>query len=129
MSVKGLAAGYWVGLALREPVSGLRYWVGQVQYVDEHGVRLTLIDWLVGTATGWDFYVPWDNVLGAHVGTPEHDLSRFAEEVGKLQDLHTETSSTDHENDDKPARQVRLVKATDIPLEPPGDIPGPDSGS
>ncbi|WP_329054082.1 hypothetical protein OG738_13565 [Amycolatopsis sp. NBC_01488] len=123
--MKGLAPGYWVGIALREPVSGSRYWVGEVQELDDHGLRLTLIDWIVGTATGWDFYVPWDNVLGAHVATPEHDLRQFGEEAGQFQTRHNEASSTEDKREDEPSRQVRLVKAADIPLRPPGDTPGP----
>lgn len=90
---EGIEPGYWVGLALSEAVSGSRYWVGQVQHVDERGVRVTLVDWLTGTASGWDFYAPWSNILGVHIATPDHDISGFAESAGQFQSRHDDNAA------------------------------------
>jgi hypothetical protein len=53
-----LVPGFWVALTLRPDAATGRAFVGQVQVVDAHGVRITLVDWLVGDASGWDLYVP-----------------------------------------------------------------------
>lgn len=81
--------GFAVGVALREEVAGLRYYAGQVQAVDSLGVRLTGVDWFVGTFTGYDFYFPWSNVLGiTAIVTPEHDLHRWSEVAAGDQNRH-----------------------------------------
>ncbi|TVT50729.1 hypothetical protein FNH05_15295 [Amycolatopsis rhizosphaerae] len=81
--MEGLVPGYWVRLTLREPVGEEKRPVGQVEYVDEHGIRLSLLDGVTGEAESWDFYAPWTNVLGAVVATPNHDVRRFVEETIK----------------------------------------------
>ena len=50
----------------------LRCYVGQVQAVDAQGIRLTLIDWLVGMADDFDVFVPWRHIESAFIATPEH---------------------------------------------------------
>lgn len=82
----GLAPGYWVALVLVEGAAPLRCYVGQVQAIDERGVRLTLVDWVVGIPAGWDFFAPWPSILSALVATPQHDVKRFGERAAKWQE-------------------------------------------
>jgi hypothetical protein len=58
---------------------------------DEHGVRITLVDWLIGDFVQQDMYVPWANIEMAYVATPddilaEGDLGRWQEELGPDED-------------------------------------------
>jgi hypothetical protein len=80
-----LTPGWWVALTLRPDAAPLRVYVGEVQQVDEHGVRITLIDWLLGSATSWDFFAPWSMVASALVGTDKHHVERFGESASQWQ--------------------------------------------
>jgi hypothetical protein len=80
-----LKPGYWVALALTDPVAGSNCYVGQIQAVDARGVRITMLDWIVGTATGFDFYASWSTITGALVATSEHALSLFGDDAGAFQ--------------------------------------------
>jgi hypothetical protein len=73
-----LKEGYAVGVALREPIGTQRFYVGEVQAVDNLGVRLTCIDWLLGAFSGFDLWFPWSNVLGmTEVCIPQmHDMGK-----------------------------------------------------
>jgi hypothetical protein len=72
-----LIPGFRVALALKEGSAPLRCYVGEVQVVDEHGVRLTLVDSLTGMFNSWDFFVPWSSITAALVATPDHDIEKF----------------------------------------------------
>ncbi len=85
VNLKALVPGYWVALTLQEGAAPLRCYVGRVQAVDEHGVRITLIDWLTGTATDWDFFASWSVITSALVATPEHHLEDFGKSASKWQ--------------------------------------------
>ena len=83
--------GFRVGLRLRTGTAPLRCYVGQVVVTDEHGVRITLIDWLIGDFVQQDMYVPWANIEMAYVATPNDnlargDLGRWQEELGPYED-------------------------------------------
>ena len=80
-----IAAGFWIALTLREGTAPLRSYVGQVQAVDTNGVRLTLIDWLIGNASGYDLFVPWLNIEAALIATPEHDADGFSKRAAAWQ--------------------------------------------
>lgn len=80
-----LRSGYWVALTLKPDAAPLRSYVGKIEEVDDKGVRITLIDWIVGMATNWDFFAPWDSITSALVATPDHDVKGFAEAAGKWQ--------------------------------------------
>jgi len=80
-----IAVGFWVAITLPENMAPLRSYVGKVQAVDEHGMRLTLIDWLTMSATGYDLFVPWAHLQSAFIATPEHDREHFGEEAGAWQ--------------------------------------------
>jgi hypothetical protein len=57
-----LAIGDLVALTLS--ASPERIYVGEVQVVDERGVRLSLVD-------SWDVFVAWEQIAWALVATPE----------------------------------------------------------
>lgn len=80
-----LRPGYAVALALKEGAAPLRCYVGEVQEVDEHGVRLSLLDWIIGSPSGWDFFAPWESITSALVCTPEHHKERFGDAAGEFQ--------------------------------------------
>src|SRR5260221_10271229 len=81
--------GYWVAVCLHPGAAPIRVYVGQIQAVDERGVRLTLIDWLVGQACGDDFFAPWSSIASSLMATPEHDLGLFLKAAGKFQTAMT----------------------------------------
>jgi len=80
-----LKVGYWVALTLRPDVAPLRCYVGTVAEVDAIGVRLTLVDWFSGEATGHDFFAPWSSITSALVGTPADNLELFGKAASKWQ--------------------------------------------
>lgn len=80
-----LHPGYVVAVTLKADAAPLRCYVGAVQAVDGHGVRLTLIDWFTGTADSWDAFFPWESITSALVATPDHAISRFGESAGNWQ--------------------------------------------
>lgn len=59
---------------------------GEVQATDEHGVRLTLVDWLMGDMVGWDIFLPWNQILNAVIATTAHDQRGFVAYAGKEQE-------------------------------------------
>jgi len=87
MKITTIKPGYIVVLMTNLPTK-LKTYVGEVQEVDDMGVRITLVQWLTGTATGDDLFVTWPNIIGAAVATEDHDLSQF--NSAKWQDLAEE---------------------------------------
>jgi hypothetical protein len=78
-----------VGVALAEPVAGLRYYCGEIQALDDRGVRVTGFDWLVGLFTQFDVWFPWTNVLGmTEVATSDHSMHEWADKAGGAQRRH-----------------------------------------
>jgi hypothetical protein len=82
--------GYWVALTLKPNVAPLRCYVGVVQAMDERGLRITLIDWMVGTASGFDMYAPWENITAALVATPVHSIDLFGDDASLWQKMSKE---------------------------------------
>jgi hypothetical protein len=82
-----LEAGWWVALTLAPDSAPLRVYVGQVQDVDERGVRLTLVDWVSGAANSWDFFAPWPCIRSVLVGPHEHATERFGDAASRWQEL------------------------------------------
>ena len=72
MSTQTLKVGYIVAVNMAEGVSTNDCYVGEVQAVDEHGIRLTHIDWIAGRFTGMDVFIAWRNIECAQVATDEH---------------------------------------------------------
>ena len=77
--------GYVIAAVLKEGASTSRCYVGQVQAVDAQGIRLTHADWLTGSMTGFDYFIPWESLTAAMVATPEHDMGMFGEESALFQ--------------------------------------------
>jgi elongation factor P hydroxylase len=78
--------GYWMAVVLPKDTAPLRCYVGQVQAVDEQGVRLTLMDWITGTASNYDFFVAWRNLESALIATPEHSRHDFEQQARQWQE-------------------------------------------
>ncbi len=88
MTVKSkstLEVGYLVALNVREGMTPLPCYVGQIQAVDERGVRLTLVDWFVGIMSGADFFASWEIIEAALVYTPDHAAELFLDDASKWQ--------------------------------------------
>jgi hypothetical protein len=94
-----LQVGYVVALALREPCANNRCFVGQVEAVDDLGVRLTLVDWITGMMAGNDFFAPWDNIVGALVATPAHNKELFGRTAASFQTRHNQQPGAETEED------------------------------
>ncbi len=84
-SAATLKVGWWVALTLKPGTAPLHSYVGQIQSIDGRGIRITLIDWLFGRATGWDLFVPKSNIESALVCTENHDLESFGDAAGRWQ--------------------------------------------
>ncbi len=78
----GLEVGFVVALVTDLP-GGLQCFVGEVQAIDDLGVRITLVDWIVGMFNSRDLFVTWHHVLGASVWTEEHSI--FPGELERVQ--------------------------------------------
>ncbi|RBQ20473.1 hypothetical protein DP939_11910 [Spongiactinospora rosea] len=76
--------GFVVALRVREGAAPLRSYVGKVQAADEHGVRVTLADWLVGGFVSHDLFVPWANIEVAYIAT--EDYTPGEGELGRWQE-------------------------------------------
>lgn len=76
-----------VAITLPPGLSKSNVFVGRVQAVDEHGVRITLIDWITGTFTSHDAYFPWRNIELAMVATEDDDEDLSIEKFAKWQEL------------------------------------------
>jgi hypothetical protein len=85
-----IEVGYWLAVTLPADTAPLRSYVGHVQAVDEHGIRLTLVDRVLGTATPYDLFIPWANLASALIATPAQDENGFVQEAGKWQEAMTE---------------------------------------
>jgi hypothetical protein len=81
-----LKPGYWVALVLRPGAAPSRCSTGQIQEVDEHGIRLTLTHWAVEKTAGWDFYAAWSSITAALVATPDHDPVAFGEAAERFKE-------------------------------------------
>ncbi len=81
-----MKVGDWMAVGLPQDTAPLRCYVGKVQAVDGHGVRLTLVAWITGTATNDDFFVAWTNLESALIATPDHDTSDCGQEVSQWQE-------------------------------------------
>ena len=93
-AVPTIDVGYWMAVVLPPDTAPSRCYIGEVQAVDAHGIRLTLIDWMVGMADDFDVFVPWRHIESAFIATPEHDLQEFGRRAGHWQEVMLQ--KTDH---------------------------------
>lgn len=87
-----LEVGFNTALVSKKNSLPLRCYVGKVKAVDDKGVRLTLIDWVLCNFTGHDLFVTWDNIESAFVATPEDEMSLWIDRAG---DFQTEMNKED----------------------------------
>jgi hypothetical protein len=85
VSITSIQPGHLMAAVLKKELATLRCYVGEVQEVDEFGVRITLIDWFTGTFTRNDLFIPWSNLECALVATEEHNAQLFVEEAADMQ--------------------------------------------
>jgi len=78
---------------LKPDTDPLRCYVGQIQSVDALGIRVTLVDWIIGEALRWDLFVPRGNIESMLLATEEHDLKQFGDAAGKWQTKMEEKES------------------------------------
>jgi hypothetical protein len=83
---QSIEVGYWMAVVLPKDTAPLRCYVGKVQAVDDHGIRLTLVDWITGMASNYDFFVAWRNLESALIATPEHSTHDFGQQAGQWQE-------------------------------------------
>lgn len=84
--VPTLEPGWWVALTLKPGTAPIRSYVGTVEAIDAHGIRITLINWLLGMAAGNDLFVPWANLDSALVCTDRHDQDLFGRDAERWQE-------------------------------------------
>lgn len=80
------SVGYWVALSISDGIAPLRCYVGKIQAIDSHGVRITLVDWVTGSDAGWDLFVAWGDIKASLVATPEHDNENFLHSSAQWQE-------------------------------------------
>lgn len=80
-----LEVGYVVALSLVEGAAPLRSYVGQIEAIDDRGIRLTLIDWIAGRPDSWDLFVPWESITAALVATESHAVNEFGDPAADWQ--------------------------------------------
>jgi hypothetical protein len=117
--------GHVVALALTRPVGGMSCWVGEVQEVDDRGVRITLVDWLIGSACGYDLFAPWPMIAAALVATEDHDQPGFGDDAAAFQTA-CNRAALDVGDFDLTADDLRAVALAYYPdgdprLEPPDE--------
>lgn len=72
-------------IALKRGTAPLRVYVGQVEAVDDFGVRLTLVDWLLREFCGNDFFVPWQSIESALIATTDQEDQLFLDDAARFQ--------------------------------------------
>lgn len=95
-SGSAIEVGYWVAVVVPPNTAPLRCYVGQVEAVDAHGVRLTLVDWITGSASDFDLFVPWRHLESALIATPEHDLQAFGRRAVHWQERMMPEAAPEH---------------------------------
>ena len=76
MTDKTIYKGNVVAVTLKRDAAPMRCYVGEVQAVDNLGLRITMLDWIVGRFTGFDVFMPWSQVTSIKVATEEHSLEK-----------------------------------------------------
>jgi hypothetical protein len=89
--------GFRVALRLSPGTAPLRAYVGEVVATDEHGIRVTLVDWLSETAQ--DMYVPWANIEMAYIAAADHTLPDG--ELHKWQEELSDEDEDEYEDEDE----------------------------
>ena len=90
--MKKIRPGSALGVALREPVAGNRFFVGLLTASDNVGLRITALDWITEMFIGDELWFPWAGVVGlVHVVLPGEPLSSdWFERVSAAQERHND---------------------------------------
>ena len=87
-SLRGtLEPGHCVAIALRDrSLCPLPVPVGRIEAVDDHGIRLTLLDWALGEFVSDGLFVAWPLVGAVLVADPAtHDIKLWADKAASWQ--------------------------------------------
>ena len=63
---------------------------GEVIAVDAEAIRITLVDWLIGTACGEDVYLPKEDIGMMCIYGKDHDKKQFYNDVKRWQEMANE---------------------------------------
>ena len=74
MSDETIYKGNIVAVVLKPGSAPLRCYIGEVQAVDDRGLRITCMDWIIGQFCGLDVFAPWPQITAIQVATEEHSL-------------------------------------------------------
>jgi hypothetical protein len=85
-----LKVGWWVVVTLKPDTAPLRCYAGQIQALGPEGMRITLVDWITGTAVSWDLFIPQANIDSILVCTDQHDPKAFGEACWKMADANAQ---------------------------------------
>lgn len=92
--------GQWVLIFLQDSIAPWASVCGEVQAVDDNGIRVTIIDWSTRKSEFWDFFVQWVDIRSVIIATPQHDIEQFKEYALEMQmrlnsDMHVEAFGDD----------------------------------
>jgi hypothetical protein len=62
-----LEVGLWVALTLKPGAAPRRVYIGLVEAVGRHGIRLSRLEWLGVSLGGCHLFVPWESITAALV--------------------------------------------------------------
>ena len=57
--------------------------VGKIEAIDYRGVRITHVDWLIGSFSGFDRFIPWGQIADIYIATPDHDVGLFVGSIAR----------------------------------------------
>jgi hypothetical protein len=112
-----LKIGYHVALSLKPQSATMRCMVGQIEDIDDTGLRITLMDWFVGACTEYDFFVTWESITSALVCTPNHDMHQWMGYAGNWQtrmnamDKETSPDTITHSDDEPQERKAYRTRS------------------
>jgi len=72
----------WVALTLKPGTAPRRVYIGLVEAVERHGIRLSSLEWLGDS----DLFVPWESITAALVATNLGALMGLSETAERWQE-------------------------------------------
>jgi hypothetical protein len=64
----------------------LRCYVGELVDENDHGIRITLMDWVIGSPGGFDLFIPRESIaLVLTNSSPEYPKDEAADEIADKQ--------------------------------------------
>jgi hypothetical protein len=60
-----------------------RSFVGEVEAIDDRGVKILLYDWVLNGFVGDGLFVPWREITLMYIADDRHDLDEFLDRAAK----------------------------------------------